>query len=59
MKYYNDYELIYLINENDEIAKDILKRKYAPLIYEKSKEYYQRNHYFLCLFRFLIRFCEE
>lgn len=44
MKYYNDYELIYLIDENDEIAKDILKRKYAPLIYEKSKEYYQRNH---------------
>ncbi len=43
MKYYNDYELLYLINENDEIAKDILKRKYAPLIYEKSKEYYQKK----------------
>ena len=32
MKYYNDYELLYLINENDEIAKDILKRKYAPFV---------------------------
>ena len=52
MKYYNDYELLYLINENDEIAKDILKRKYAPLIYEKSKEYYQRNHYDIPSFSF-------
>lgn len=41
-----------LINENDEIAKDILKRKYAPLIYEKSKEYYQRNHYDIPSFSF-------
>ena len=52
MKYYNDYELLYLISEEDEIAKDILKRKYAPLIYEKAKEYYQGNSYNIPSFSF-------
>ncbi|MGD9887084.1 MAG: LuxR C-terminal-related transcriptional regulator [Bacilli bacterium] len=32
MYQYNDYELLYLINENDDLALDIMFQKYIPLI---------------------------
>ena len=32
---YNDYELIYLINENNEDAKELLFQKYSPLIHKE------------------------
>lgn len=37
---YNDYELLDLIFENDEIAYDIMLKKYKPVIYGKALEYY-------------------
>lgn len=40
-KEYNDYELIELVLEEDEVAKDILKNKYKPLIFLEAKKYYQ------------------
>ena len=40
-KEYNDYELIELVLEEDEVAKDILKNKYKPLIFSEAKKYYQ------------------
>ena len=35
---YNDNELLYLIAENDDDAKDILINKYKPLIYKYAKK---------------------
>ncbi len=37
---YNDYELLDLIYENDEIAYNIMLKKYKPVIYNKALEYY-------------------
>ena len=37
---YNDYELLDLIYDNDEIAYDIMLNKYKPIIYNKALEYY-------------------
>ena len=37
---YNDYELLDLINDNDEIAYNIMLNKYKPVIYSKALEYY-------------------
>ena len=37
---YNDYELLDLIYENDEIAYNIMFNKYKPLIYARAKKYY-------------------
>lgn len=39
---YNDYELLYLMEEEDEDAQRILYQKYQPLLYEMTKTYYQR-----------------
>lgn len=36
----NDYELIYLINENNEEAKEIFYKKYSHLVELKAKKYY-------------------
>ena len=35
----NDYELLYMICEGEEINFEILVNKYKPLIYNKVKEY--------------------
>lgn len=35
---YNDNELLYLIAENDDDAKDILINKYKPLVYKYAKK---------------------
>lgn len=45
MKYkdYNDYELIYMVRENDEEFKDLLFRKYAPIVGKLSLDFY--NNY--------------
>ena len=37
---YNDYELLDLIYDNDEVAYDIMLNKYKPIIYNKALEYY-------------------
>ena len=37
---YNDYELLDLIYDNDEVAYDIMFNKYKPIIYNKALEYY-------------------
>ena len=37
---YNDYELLDLIYEHDEVAYDIMFNKYKPIIYNKALEYY-------------------
>ena len=35
-KKYNDNELIYMVQENDESSTDILIRKYRPIIFKLS-----------------------
>ena len=44
MKYknYNDYELIYMVRENDDDSKNILYQKYLPIIHSIAHEYYYR-----------------
>ena len=45
---YNDYELLDLIYDNDEVAYNIMLKKYKPVIYGKALEYYnflRNNHY--------------
>ena len=37
----NDYELMYMISENDEDAKEIMFKKYQPIVYKFAKKYYQ------------------
>ena len=39
---YNDYELVYLAQENNEEATEILINKYNPLINSRCSYYYQR-----------------
>lgn len=39
---YNDNELIYMVRENDEDSVDLLSRKYAPIIFRLSNEYYRK-----------------
>ena len=39
-KKYNDNELIYMVQENDEISSDLLFKKYYPIIFKLSHEYY-------------------
>ncbi len=44
MKYsdYNDYELIYLVRENDDNSYDVLFDKYMPIIRKIAFEYYKK-----------------
>ena len=45
---YNDYELLDLIYDNDEVAYNIMLKKYKPVIHGKALEYYnylKTNHY--------------
>lgn len=48
MKYsnYNDYELIYMVRENDEDSTDILYQKYYPIIHHIANSFYQLNKYY-------------
>ena len=39
-KKYNDNELIYMVQENDEVSINILLNKYSPIIHKLSYEYY-------------------
>lgn len=39
-KNYNDYELIYMVRENDDYSYDILFNKYLPIIKNIAKKYY-------------------
>ena len=41
-KVYNDYELIYMIRENDDYSRDILYQKYNPIIRKIASDYYSR-----------------
>lgn len=38
-KNYNDYEIMYMISENDEDALNILYRKYEPIVKSYAKKY--------------------
>jgi len=40
-KNYNDYELIYMVRENDDYSYDILFNKYLPIIKNIAKQYYK------------------
>ena len=42
---YNDYELLDLIYDNDEVAYNIMINKYKPVIYNKALEYYTYLRY--------------
>lgn len=48
MKYkqLNDYELIYMVRENDEGSKDLIFQKYIPIINHYVSAFYQVNKYF-------------
>ena len=39
---YNDYELVYLVREQNEAALDILIQKYSPLIGKIASSYWIR-----------------
>ena len=39
---YNDYELIYMVRENNEDSEDLLINKYIPIIMNISNYYYDR-----------------
>ena len=41
-KKYNDYYLIDMVRENDCFSRDILYRKYQPILKSISKDFYQR-----------------
>lgn len=41
-KKYNDNELIYMVHENDECSVNLLVEKYYPIIFNLSKEYYEK-----------------
>ena len=36
---YNDHELIYLINDNNEVANDLMYEKYKPLVMHYARKY--------------------
>ena len=46
-KKYNDYELVYMVREN-ELSKDLLYRKYQPLLRKISEEFYRQYKYYGC-----------
>ena len=41
-KLYNDYELIYMVRENDDSSRDILFEKYKPIIKSIASEFYNK-----------------
>ncbi len=53
---YNDYELLYLIEENDEVAYNVMILKYKPIIYKFAKIYsdYIKNNGYFCSYDELV-----
>ena len=45
-KFYNDYELVYLIKEESEEAMDLMMRKYDPLIKSVVSYYFKKFNNF-------------
>ena len=43
---YNDYELVYMVRENDTLTRDLLYEKYSPIIKSISKEFYLKYKYY-------------
>ena len=43
-KDYNDYELVYLAQEQNEDAIEIIYQKYKPIIYKKCNKYIKVLH---------------
>ena len=43
---YNDYELIYMVRENEDCCRDILYDKYFPIIKSIANEFYQKYNSF-------------
>ncbi len=41
-KKYNDYELIYMVRENDDNFKSIMMNKYTPIIKKIASDYYHK-----------------
>ena len=41
-KNYNDYELIYMVRENDDNSRNILYEKYYPIVCKFASDYYHR-----------------
>lgn len=39
----NDYEIMYMVSENDESAKELIYEKYRPLIYKLAYEYLKKG----------------
>lgn len=35
----NDYEIMYMVSENDDVARDILFEKYKPIIYKMANKF--------------------
>lgn len=42
-KKYNDYELIYMVKENDDISKSLILNKYNPIIISLVNKHYSKN----------------
>lgn len=47
-KKYNDYELIYMVRENDDISKNVLFDKYLPVIKNMANNYYTKLKGYNC-----------
>jgi len=41
-KKYNDYELIYMVRENDDVSRDLLFKKYRPVVSSIVSDFYNR-----------------
>ncbi len=41
-KKYNDYELLYMVRENDDASRNVLYEKYQPIIKKIANEFYLR-----------------
>ena len=41
-KSFNDYELIYMIRENDDFSQNVLFDKYKPVVMSIANEYYEK-----------------
>lgn len=47
-KIYNDYELIYMIRENDDYSRDLIFQKYNPIIRKIASDYYSKFSNYGC-----------
>ena len=56
---YNDYELVYQVRENDEVAYDVLVKKYSNLVSMLAKKNYRENRYLGIEYEDLYQKCLE